>query len=90
MREFAVNAKKANTKRVYFKERALRLDSDDEYEEGMKDFKQATLDNIQHYLEIQKEEGLYIKVAFHAKGQTFTVSIHNNVLISRKEQLRVY
>ena len=90
LKELAVNAKKANTKRVFFKERALNLDAADEYEEGMKDFKQATLDNIGHYLELQKKEGYYIKVVFHARGQTFTVSIHNNVLISRKEQLRVY
>ena len=81
LKELAVNAKKANTKRVFFKERALDLDEADEYEEGMKDFKQATLDNINHYLELQKKEGYYIKIVFHARGQTFTVSIHNNVLI---------
>lgn len=90
LRELAVNAKKANTKRVYFKERALDIASQEEYEEGMRDFKQSTLDNISYYLELQKNEGLYIKVVFHAKGKTFSVSVHNNVLISRKEQLRVY
>jgi putative nucleotidyltransferase with HDIG domain len=90
MKELAVNAKKANTKRVYFKERKLDIASEREYEEGMKSFKQATLDNIQHFLELQKDEGLYIKVVFHAREKTFTVSVHNNVLISRKEQLRVY
>jgi putative nucleotidyltransferase with HDIG domain len=90
MRELAVNAKKANTKRVYFKELELKIDSDAEYETGMRDFKQTTLENINHYLELQKQAGLYIKVVFHAQGKSLTVSVHNNVKISRKEQLRVY
>ena len=90
LKELAVNAKKANTKRVYFKERALDIGSAPDYEEGMKDFKQATLSNIQKYLVMQKEEGLYIKIVFHSHGRTFTVSVHNNVKISRKEQMRVY
>ncbi len=90
MKELAVNAKKANTKRVFFKERGLDLDDPEEYEQGMRDFKQETLNNIQHYLELQKKEGLYIKVVFHGREKTFTISVHNNVLISRKEQMRVY
>ena len=40
LRELAVNAKKANTKRVYFREKGLSLLSTDEYEEGMRHFKQ--------------------------------------------------
>lgn len=90
LKELAVNAKKANTKRVFFKERNLDIDDPENYIDGMKDFKRATLDNIQHYLQLQKEEGLYVKVVFQAKGKTFTVSVHNNVEISRKEQMRVY
>ena len=38
MRELAVSAKKANTKRVYFKELELKIDSESEYETGMRDF----------------------------------------------------
>ena len=90
MRELAVNAKKANTKRVYFKELELEIANDMDYEEGMREFKRATLENIDHYLQLQKEDGLYIKVIFHVRGRTFTISVHNNVEISRTEQLRVY
>ena len=90
LKELAVNAKKANTKRVFFKERELDIANQSDYAEGMKDFKRTTLENIQHYLQMQKEDGLYIKVIFHSKGKTFTVSVHNNVAISRKEQMRVY
>ncbi len=90
MRELAVNAKKANTKRVYFMEKNLDMKNEQEYAEGMKTFKEETLGNIQHYLERQKEEGLYIKIVFHVKDKNFILSIRNNVEISKKEQIRVY
>src|SRR5271157_1334615 len=48
LRELAVNAKKANTKRVYFQEKKLDLGKDQDYEQGMKTFKQETFDNLQY------------------------------------------
>jgi putative nucleotidyltransferase with HDIG domain len=90
LKELAVNAKKANTKRVYFKERKLDISNPADYAEGMKRFKEETLSNINHYLELQKDAGLYIKVVFHSKGKTFNLSVKNNSEISRKEQIRVY
>ncbi|MDX9801693.1 MAG: HDOD domain-containing protein, partial [Spirochaetia bacterium] len=90
MRELAVNANKANTKRVYFLEKDLDIDNEDDYREGMATFKEVTLDNIEHYLEKQKETGLYIKIIFHASQGELTLSIRNNVKISKKEQMRVY
>ena len=90
MKELAVNAKKANTKRVYFGEKKLDINNDDHYSTGMKTFKRDTLGNINYYLQKQKEQKLYVKVVFHAKGRTFTLSVHNNVEISRKELIRVY
>jgi putative nucleotidyltransferase with HDIG domain len=90
LRELAVNAKKANTKRVYFIEKKLDLNNEKEYESGMKNFKQETFDNIQYYLQKQKEMGLYIKVIFQTKGTTLTIAVRNNVEITRKEQIRVF
>ncbi len=90
LRELAVNAKKANTKRAYFQEKELNINAKEDYEKGMRDFKQETLNNIDYYLQKQKEMNLYVKIVFHAKGKTLTVSVHNNVEISRKEQMRVY
>jgi len=90
LRELAVNAKKANTKRAYFLEKNLSLENPDEYDEGMKTFKEETLENIQYYLQRQKEQGLYIKIIFHTQGKTFNIAVRNNVEITRKEQIRVY
>jgi len=90
MKELAVNAKKANTKRVYFKEKNLNIDNEEDYKTGMKTFKSDTLNNIDHYLELQKQAGLYIKIIFRAINNTFTLKITNNSEISQKEQIRVY
>ncbi|MBN2440079.1 MAG: HDOD domain-containing protein [Spirochaetales bacterium] len=90
LKELAVNAKKANTKRVYFMEKSLKIDSRDDYEEGMKNFKEDTLSNINYYLEKQKERGLYIKVVFRTKKRSFYISVHNNVEITKSEHMRIF
>jgi putative nucleotidyltransferase with HDIG domain len=90
LRELAVNAKKANTKRAFFQEKGLSLNVPDDYEKGMKTFKEETLYNIQHYLQLQKNMGLYIKVTFHTRSRTFSISVRNNVEITKKEQIRIY
>jgi HD-like signal output (HDOD) protein len=90
LRELAVNAKKANTKRVYFQEKKLDLAKDQEYDLGMKTFKQETFDNLPYYLQKQKEMGLYIKIVFQTSGKTLNIMVRNNVEITKKEQIRVF
>jgi len=90
LRELAVNAKKANTKRVYFEEKNLDILNELQYMEGMRAFKQDTLDNINHYLEKQKIAGLYIKVIFHNSGSVLKISVCNNAEITKREQIRVF
>ncbi|MFP4113501.1 MAG: HDOD domain-containing protein [Spirochaetales bacterium] len=90
LRELAVNAKKANTKRVYFKEKGLSLANESDYEEGMRNFKQETLDNISHFLEAQKDAGLYIKVIFHTRAGRLNLYVCNNTEITKREQFRVF
>ena len=48
-KELVYNAKKANTKRVYFEERQLDINNPDDYAKGMEGFKKDTLKN-QKYL----------------------------------------
>lgn len=90
LRELAVNAKKANTKRVYFKEKGLDLLNKQQYEDGMRNFKQETLGDINHFLELQKEAGLYIKIIFHARANRLNLYVTNNTEITRAEQIRVF
>jgi len=90
VRELAVNAKKANTKRVYFMERGLDLGNPDDYKSGMETFKDDTLSNIAHYLQLQKEKGFYIKLIFHVKGQIINLEVRNNVSITKTELIRIH
>jgi len=90
LRELAVNAKKANTKRAYFHEKNLDLNNPADYALGMKTFKEHTLENIQHYLQMQKEQGLYIKVVFQARERNFAISVRNNVEMTKTEQIRIF
>jgi len=88
VQELVVNAKKANTKRVYFLERGLDINSDKEYAEGMEGFKE-TYNNISHYLQKQKEKGLYIKIILQVKRNTIHIEIRNNTTANKTEQLRI-
>jgi HD-like signal output (HDOD) protein len=90
LKELTVNAKKANTKRVYFKEKGLSLDNPSDYEKGMKSFKNDTLSNIGHYLELQEQQDLYIKVTYLIRNNVLHFSVRNNVPIKPKELTRVY
>ncbi|AEJ18188.1 HDOD domain-containing protein [Gracilinema caldarium] len=90
LRELAVNAKKANTKRVYFMERGLDLNNPEDYKLGMTNFKQETMENIGHYLQLQKEKGLYIKVILHVKSQIINLEVRNNVAITKTELIRIH
>jgi len=90
IQELVVNAKKANTKRVYFTERGYDINNDEDYTNGMKTFKEDTISNIGHYLNLQKEKGLYIKVILQIKRNTIIIEIRNNVVASKIELLRIH
>jgi putative nucleotidyltransferase with HDIG domain len=90
VQELAVNAKKANTKRVYFAERGLDLNNPDDYKEGMSAFKENTFNNIAHYLQLQKEKGLYIKLVLQIKNNIINIEIRNNVSVTKTELIRIH
>jgi hypothetical protein len=90
VQELVVNAKKANTKRVYFLEKGLDLSSPQDYSAGMETFREETLNNIQHYLDLQREKGLYIKLALHLKDNIITIEVRNNSIITLEELERIH
>ncbi|MCR4742182.1 MAG: hypothetical protein K5866_04840 [Treponema sp.] len=87
--ELLTNSKKANTKRVYFAEKNLDINNENDYEKGMETFKEDTLTNINHYLELQKKAGLYIKLSFQIKGEQIKMEIKNNAKITSFELARI-
>ena len=90
VQELVINAKKANTKRVFFEERGLNIENADDYKTGMESFKNETINQIAHYLQLQKEKGLFIKVLLQMKRNTIYIEIRNNVKATRTEQLRIH
>ena len=90
LKELTVNAKKANTKRVYFQEKGLDLTNTADYQKGLKTFKQDTMDNLEHYLRLQEKEDLFVKVTFLIRNNTLYISVKNNAPIVSAELTRVY
>lgn len=88
--ELITNAKKANTKRIYFTEKHLDINNEKDYEEGMKNFKQITFNNINYYLEKQKLAGLYIKLVLQYKNNKIKIEIRNNSKMVVFEYKRVH
>jgi hypothetical protein len=89
IQELVVNAKKANTKRVYFIDQGLDLDNQEDYKRGMSTFKDDTLNNIDYYLNLQRQKGLYIKLILHLKEDIITIEVRNNATITQEELQRI-
>lgn len=88
--ELTTNGKKANTKRVYFAEKELDINDAEDYKTGMVTFKEDTLSNINYYLQLQKDAGLYVKVVMQAKGNTIVLEVRNNSEMTKIEYKRVF
>ncbi|MCR4733935.1 MAG: HDOD domain-containing protein [Treponema sp.] len=87
--ELLTNSKKANTKRIYFKEKNLDINNEDDYNLGMLTFKEDTLTNIDHYLEEQKKSGLYIKFRIQQNDEFIKIEIRNNCTLTSFEKERI-
>jgi len=89
IQELVVNAKKANTKRAYFLHKGLDLNDNTDYQKGMESFRDETLRNIDYYLELQRQQGLYIKLILQLKDKVITIEVRNNASITITELERI-
>lgn len=87
--ELLTNAKKANTKRIYFKEQKLDINNEMDYHQGMVSFKDDMLANLEHYLLLQKEAGLYIKLILQLYDEGIKIEIRNNSVLTVFEKQRI-
>ncbi len=90
LNELVTNSKKANTKRIYFKEKGLNIFDDKDYELGMKHFKEDTLGNIKHYMALQRAKGLYIKLILQTRNNKIKMEVRNNSEMTFREYKRVH
>ena len=88
--ELMTNAKKANTKRIYFKQKRLDINLESDYKKGMETFKKDTLSNIKHYLYLQKKAGLYIKLIIQVKNNNICLEVQNNSRLTYFEYKRIH
>ena len=90
LEELINNAKKANTKRVYFEDKHLDINNLHDYEVGMQSFKEDTMNNIKYYLSQQKKEGLYIKMVLQTRANKIKIEVRNNVELTVFEYKRIH
>ena len=87
--ELLTNSKKANTKRIYFKEKNLDINNEMDYQEGMISFKTEMLGNVAHYLTEQEKAGLYVKLILQLTDDGIRIEIRNNSVITVFEKKRI-
>jgi len=90
LNELITNAKKANTKRVYFKQKKLDINDPADYELGMKSCKEDTLNDINYYLELQKKAGLYVKLVLQMRNNKVKIEVRNNSELTVFEYKRIH
>jgi putative nucleotidyltransferase with HDIG domain len=90
LNELITNAKKANTKRVYFKDKGLDITNESDYNLGMKTFKEDMLNNINYYLLLQKKAGLYIKLMLQMRNNKIKIEVRNNSALTVFEYKRIH
>ncbi len=90
LNELITNAKKANTKRVYFRDKELDITNENDYNLGMKTFKEDMLNNINYYLQLQKKEGLYVKLLLQMRNNKIKIEVRNNSALTVFEYKRIH
>ena len=90
VKELVNNAKKANTKRIYFSKKNLNINNIDDYEKGMENFKTDTLNNINYYLEEQRKQGYFIKTVFQIRNNKIKIEIRNRAELTVFEYKRIH
>lgn len=90
LNELVTNSKKANTKRIFFREKHLDITNPEQYEEGMKTFKTETLNNIKYYLALQKQAGLYVKLILQTRNNKIKIEVRNNSELTVEEYKRMH
>jgi len=87
--ELAGNAKKANTKRLFFEERNLDIRKDADYAAGMAEFKQEMVGRVEHFDEKLRAMNLMVKFQFRKIRNGVSITVRNNAELTTAEQKRI-
>lgn len=89
IKEAAINGVKANIKRAVFFNMGLDIGDAEDYEKGIKLFKEKMLSEMNYYFERNKKENRYVMIKIEFDKDCLTISIKNNVPIQKKEMKRI-
>jgi hypothetical protein len=87
--ELAVNAHKANLKRLYFRQQGLNIRDPEDYTRGMRSFKEDVLNRLEEKCYLLREAGYYVKYHFQLRGSRLKIVVRNNAPLVRQERERI-
>lgn len=87
--ELAANASKANSKRLYFKEIGMDINNPDEYEKGIKNFKDDVFKDFKAFEQVHRDHNSSIKVTFKKEDQYLQIQMSNNSPLLQAEIERI-
>jgi hypothetical protein len=89
-KELAINAVKANMKRIVFQENNLQLNVPDENIKGMELFKERlSAGNLEEFCQKSHQLGYLVYIDFLLFSDVFYVEICNNSIITKNENVRL-
>ncbi|EMJ98358.1 hypothetical protein [Leptospira alstonii] len=87
IKELAINACKANQKRIFFEEKGLDLHDTSDYEKGVREYKSIFSEAMsERYGEKAKKEGYYCLINFDYALNGIRIEVINNAAITGQEE----
>lgn len=90
LNELLDNSRRANAKRIYFKENKLDIFSPHDYAQGIKTFKSAYNSQLQYYRAIQEEYGFFVSMTLKQDTDFFYFEVKNNAPLTVFEYKRMH
>lgn len=89
-KELILNATKSNYKRVIFEKNNLSIDNDNDYQKGMKIFKESmTEENLKKNRNIFKEKKYHVVATFYYREDVLRIKVKNNFPLHPIEEKRI-
>ncbi len=90
IKELAINAVKANQKRIFFEVNGLDIFDESQYAEGMVKFKQSFSDKMaDEYGQKCMEKGIHVTLNFFFKQDGMHIEVINNTPVIKLEEIRM-
>jgi hypothetical protein len=90
LKELAINAVKANQKRIFFEECNLDITNEKQYEEGMIKFKASFSETMaEEFGKKCQVRGVFCRMNFHYDDTGMSVEVENNTPVIKAEEIRM-